>query len=131
MTPEAVRVPMILETEPEPRGLGVLTVLREASRIALPLARVEIRARVAERVAEVTLLETFHGAQRIHGGLKCAFRIRRTPRFVVDHAQAVAGQQIDAVGNTLERNTAPAGRSEGEFAVEPMFEPPLADRRGP
>jgi Ca-activated chloride channel family protein len=56
---EAVRVPLISEAEGERRALGVLTVAREAQRAALPLARVEIRARVADRVAQVTLQETF------------------------------------------------------------------------
>ena len=41
------------------RGLGALVVADKARRLALPLAGVAIAARVAERVAEVTVTQTF------------------------------------------------------------------------
>ncbi len=41
------------------RGLGVLEVTQAAKKVALPLANVDIRGRVADRVAQVTVEQTF------------------------------------------------------------------------
>jgi Ca-activated chloride channel family protein len=41
------------------RGLGVLEVTQAAKKVALPLAKVDIRGRVADRVAQVTVEQTF------------------------------------------------------------------------
>ncbi len=59
--PSAPRIPLI-ELDPgdaRSRGLGVLSVKAPAGRRALPLERVSIAARVAERVASVTISEAF------------------------------------------------------------------------
>ncbi|MEW6730696.1 MAG: VIT domain-containing protein [Acidobacteriota bacterium] len=48
------------------RGLGVLSVNRQSQRATLPLARVQIAARVADRVASVSVSETFHNPYREH-----------------------------------------------------------------
>jgi Ca-activated chloride channel family protein len=42
------------------RGLGILSVTKAAAPVVLPLAGVEISARVAERIAEVTVTQVFH-----------------------------------------------------------------------
>jgi Ca-activated chloride channel family protein len=44
---------------PEERSYGILTVLKDAQRIVLPLAKVDVRAKVAGQVAEVKILQTF------------------------------------------------------------------------
>src|SRR5688572_12385225 len=64
--PSTDRLPLIPRVDgPCPRrGLGVLSVERESARLELPLARVEIAARVAERVAEVTVEQTFKNPYR-------------------------------------------------------------------
>ena len=41
------------------RSYGVLTVQKAAERIALPLEKVNIHARVAGQIAEVTVLQSF------------------------------------------------------------------------
>jgi Ca-activated chloride channel family protein len=41
------------------RGVGLLEVLKDAKRIALPLGAVSIAARVADRIAHVTVMQTF------------------------------------------------------------------------
>jgi Ca-activated chloride channel homolog len=46
------------------QGLGKLTVEKAAERVELPLARVEITARVADRIAGVTLTETFRNPHK-------------------------------------------------------------------
>jgi len=45
---------------PRELGMGRLCVTRQGSPVQLPLARVRIAARVADRVAEVTLEQSFH-----------------------------------------------------------------------
>ncbi len=53
-------IPRIPDPKPEPtRTVGELTVVREGKRAPLPLAGVCISARVADRIALVTLTETF------------------------------------------------------------------------
>lgn len=46
--------------------VGVLTVTHAARPVTLPLAKVDISARVADRVAHVTLLETFRNPHQEH-----------------------------------------------------------------
>ncbi len=41
------------------RGVGILEVLKATEKVALPLAKVDITASVADRVAEVTVTQTF------------------------------------------------------------------------
>lgn len=48
------------------RELGVLTVKSAAGRATLPLARVEVAARVADRIAGVTVTETFRNPHKEH-----------------------------------------------------------------
>src|ERR1041384_1430442 len=54
-------MPMIEKlSEQRTREAGVLSVNRAAERVNLPLAAHRISARVADRVAEVTVEQTFH-----------------------------------------------------------------------
>jgi Ca-activated chloride channel homolog len=48
------------------RCLGILSVVRNATSVALPLAGVDITASVADRVAGVTVLETFRNPYQEH-----------------------------------------------------------------
>src|SRR5262249_34993607 len=58
--PNSNNIPLIeLPNEERRRGLGVLSVTKAAARTALPLAKVDISAQVADRVAEVVIKETF------------------------------------------------------------------------
>jgi Ca-activated chloride channel homolog len=43
----------------EERSYGILTILKEAQRVVLPLAKVDVHAKVAGQVAEVKILQTF------------------------------------------------------------------------
>jgi Ca-activated chloride channel homolog len=54
------RIPLLeVKGEELSRALGVLSVTTSSGRVTLPLAKVEIRAHVAERIAEVTVTEVF------------------------------------------------------------------------
>jgi Ca-activated chloride channel family protein len=46
--------------EPRTCGVGILQVVREGKQTMLPLAAVKIQSRVADRVAETTVEQTFH-----------------------------------------------------------------------
>lgn len=49
---------------PEERSYGILTVLKEAQRVVLPLTKVDVRAKVAGQVAEVKIMQTFRNPYR-------------------------------------------------------------------
>ncbi|HNG92219.1 MAG TPA: VIT domain-containing protein [Acidobacteriota bacterium] len=62
-----VVIPMIEVIEEIRRcQVGVLTVTQAARPVTLPLAKVDISARVADRVAHVTMLETFRNPHQEH-----------------------------------------------------------------
>src|SRR5258706_12919456 len=48
------------------RGLGVLEVMKETGKVGLPLSKVEVSAKVADRVASVTIEETFQNTYSDH-----------------------------------------------------------------
>ncbi len=67
MSTTSERLPLIeLPVGENQRGLGVLEVTRDSKRIALPLSGVDIAARVADRVASVTVKETFRNTYSEH-----------------------------------------------------------------
>lgn len=63
---ETQRLPFVDIPQERRRGLGVLTVRGPAGKLALPLAGVQIAATVGERVAGVTLTETFQNPYAEH-----------------------------------------------------------------
>src|SRR5262249_42681366 len=67
MCPTSRRIPLLqLPIETCQRGLGVLEVLKDAVKTALPLAAVDISARVADRVASVTVKQKFRNTFAEH-----------------------------------------------------------------
>lgn len=59
-------LPMIEIPSEHKRGIGVLTVEQASKRVALPLAEVKINAKVADRIAFVTMTEKFRNTYQEH-----------------------------------------------------------------
>jgi Ca-activated chloride channel family protein len=67
MSSAPATLPLLDVTADEPRrGLGVLSVARAEGRAPLPLLGVEVAARVADRIAEVTVTQRFHNPYGEH-----------------------------------------------------------------
>ena len=67
MNPAPMTLPLLEAVAEEPRRrLGVLSVGRAERRAPLPLRGVEIAARVADRIAEVTVTQRFHNPHAEH-----------------------------------------------------------------
>lgn len=63
----AQRIPLLeLKGDALCRALGELKVTASTGEVALPLSRVDIKARVAERIAEVTVTEVFQNSYTEH-----------------------------------------------------------------
>lgn len=68
MSPATTRVPLIdlSADKQQTRGLGILEVKTSGKNSPLPLAGVDIKARVADRVASVTITQTFKNTHSEH-----------------------------------------------------------------
>lgn len=87
------RLPIIdLPTGEQTRSVGTLQVLKEATRVALPLKGVDISARVADRVASVTVKETFRNTYTEH--LEAVYIFPLSGGCAVSHFELRVGQRI-------------------------------------
>lgn len=59
-------IPMIDVAKERLRGVGIISAQREQKKIALPLADVKISAKVVERIASVTIVQTFQNPYPEH-----------------------------------------------------------------
>jgi Ca-activated chloride channel family protein len=101
---------------PDPRDgdrpLGVLEVERDGQRLALPLASVEYRATVSERVADVTLTEVFENPYAEH--------LEAVYIFPLSGGSAVRSFTLEVAGRTIrgvDKERAEA-RAEYQRAIE-------------
>lgn len=78
---------------PEERSYGILTVLKEAQRVVLPLTKVDVRAKVAGQVAEVKILQTFRNPY--HEALEAIYI------FPISGGSAVSDFQMKIGSRTL------------------------------
>jgi Ca-activated chloride channel homolog len=88
------RIPLLEISDREfSRALGILSVTTSSGQVTLPLSRVEIGARVAERIAEVTVTEVFRNTYTEHleavyifplagGSAVSAFELRVKDRII-------------------------------------------------
>lgn len=88
---------------PRQRGLGSLCVERAAQRLALPLSRVELQARVADRVAEVTMTQVFQNEHTEH--LEAIYVFPLPGGAAVSHFEMQVGDRV-VVGRVQERGEA-------------------------
>jgi Ca-activated chloride channel homolog len=65
-TAESNNIPLIDLPDGQRQELGALTVTRATGRVALPLARLEIAARVADRIAGITMTQVFRNPYQEH-----------------------------------------------------------------
>src|SRR5215213_3138244 len=64
-------------------------------------------------------------AERVDRHLQRPLRVRRRAGLVVDDANAVGGEEIDAVGDAAKRHRPSTRHAEGKIAFEPVLEPPI------
>ncbi|MBL8151655.1 MAG: trypsin, partial [Blastocatellia bacterium] len=95
----AVQLPLLeLESSIRLRQVGILLACKATEQISLPLAKVDISARVADRIAEVTMKETFKNNLKEHleavytfplpgGGAVTSFEMRVGSRIVRGQVQ--------------------------------------------
>ncbi|MBM3465298.1 MAG: trypsin, partial [Armatimonadetes bacterium] len=82
-----------LEVDEVLRGLGVLSVSREDQKIALPLAGVDLQARVADRVADVEMTQVFRNPHQE--------ALEATYVFPLPGGAAVRALELKVGGRTL------------------------------
>ena len=106
---ESVRIPASTKHEPRVRGLGLLELLGPQGRISLPLASVNIEAKVAGAVADCTLSQTF---QNTSGEPLEAEYI-----FPLPGGAAVRRFELKVAGRTVVGQVRERGQARRDYAV--------------
>jgi len=107
------RIPLIqLPIDCPQRGLGILEVLKDSQKLALPLSAVEITSQVADRVASVTIKQKFRNEHKEH--LEAVYIFPLSGSCVVSNFELTVGDRV-IKGKVEERQKA---RQEYQKALE-------------
>lgn len=74
------------------RGVGILEVTRDCQKVKLPLSDVDIKARVADRIASVTITESFRNEYTDH--LEAVYIFPLSPGCAVSDFEMRVGQRV-------------------------------------
>lgn len=93
--------------EERTRGVGILSVTRAEKKVALPLAGVRVAARVADRIASVTVTETFKNPYPEH--------LEAVYIFPLAGGSAVSDFELKVAGRTIKGKVEERGEARRQY----------------